>query len=103
MLYPIIPGAVSQFPSPDEITMNGKSRANEAGVTNCVQPGENSLLIREAHSDELNEVSLLIKEAYMEYQHSFPPEHWKFYLENIMDVRSRLGVSELIVAELNSN
>ncbi len=42
-----------------------------------------------------------MRDAYLEYGKSFPPEHWKSYLENIMDVRSRLGISELIVAELN--
>jgi GNAT superfamily N-acetyltransferase len=81
--------------------MNGKPTTNKAGVVNKGQPVKNGLLIRDACSEELNEVSLLIKEAYMEYRRSFPPEHWKFYLENIIDVHSRLGVSELIVAELD--
>jgi GNAT superfamily N-acetyltransferase len=81
--------------------MNGKSTTNKAGVANKGQPAKKGLLIRDAHSEELNEVSLLIREAYMEYEHSFPAEHWKFYLENIMDVRSRLSDSELIVAELD--
>jgi GNAT superfamily N-acetyltransferase len=81
--------------------MNGKLRTNEVSVTSDVQLGKNNLLIRDARSKELNEVSLLSREAYMEYQHYFPPEHWKFYLENIMNVRSRLGVSALIVAELD--
>lgn len=57
--------------------------------------------MRDAHSEELDDVSLLIRDAYLEYENSFPPEHWKSYLENIMDVRSRLSVSELIVSELN--
>jgi GNAT superfamily N-acetyltransferase len=81
--------------------MHGKSTVNKVGVTTDIRPRKNSLRIRDAHSEELNEVSLLIREAYMEYEHSFPAEHWKFYLENIMDVRSRLSDSELIVAELN--
>jgi ribosomal protein S18 acetylase RimI-like enzyme len=65
------------------------------------QLGGDSLLIRDARSEELDEVSLLMKDAYLEYRDSFPPERWKSYLENVMDVRSRLSVSELIVAELN--
>ena len=81
--------------------MNRESRANKAGVTDKIQPGKNDLRIRDAHSEELDEVSLLIKEAYIDYQHWFPEERWKLYLEDIMDVRSRLPVSELIVAELN--
>jgi ribosomal protein S18 acetylase RimI-like enzyme len=68
---------------------------------NSGQPGDDGLLIRDARSEELEEVSLLMRDAYLEYKDSFPPEHWKLYLENIMDVRSRLGVSKLIVAELN--
>ncbi len=42
-----------------------------------------------------------MRDAYLEYRDSFPAERWELYLENIMDVRSRLGVSQLIVAELN--
>jgi hypothetical protein len=57
-----------------EITMHGESTAKEAGVTNNDQLGKNNLLIRDARSEELDEVSLLIREAYMEYEHSFPPE-----------------------------
>jgi ribosomal protein S18 acetylase RimI-like enzyme len=65
------------------------------------QPGNDSLLIRNARSEELDEVSLLMRDAYMEYENSFLPEHWKSYLENIMDVRSHLSDSELTVAVLN--
>jgi GNAT superfamily N-acetyltransferase len=59
------------------------------------------LLIRDAQPEELDEVSLLIRDAYIEYRHAIPSRHWRFYLDSIMDVRSRLGVSELIVAELD--
>jgi GNAT superfamily N-acetyltransferase len=82
------------------MTMSAKLSAGETGITNGVQGVENALLIRDAHPQELDEVSLLVKEAYTEYRHSIPSRHWRFYLENIMDVRSRLGVSQLIVAEL---
>ena len=83
------------------MTMSAKLRVGEAGVTNGIQGGKNALLIRDAHPEELDEVSHLIKDAYIEYQHSITSRHWRFYLENIMDVRSRLDVSQLIVAELD--
>lgn len=67
------------------------------------QPGRYGLLIRDARHEELDEVSHLIRDAYLEYEVSFPPEHWKSYLEDIMNVRSRLGASELIVAELEKH
>jgi ribosomal protein S18 acetylase RimI-like enzyme len=49
----------------------------------------------------LDEVSLLLKDAYQQYENIIRPEAWKPYLEDIMDVKSRLGTSDLIVAELN--
>ncbi|MBI4188831.1 MAG: GNAT family N-acetyltransferase [Chloroflexi bacterium] len=61
----------------------------------------NGLKIRNARSNELTQVSLLLRDAYQQYQNSFPPVAWRFYLEDIMDVRSRLNASELVIAELN--
>jgi ribosomal protein S18 acetylase RimI-like enzyme len=63
--------------------------------------GNKRLLIRNARPDELDNVSLLLKDAYQQYENIIHPEAWKSYLEDIMDVRSRLGESDLIVAELN--
>jgi GNAT superfamily N-acetyltransferase len=83
------------------MTMSANSRAGKAGVTDNSRQGKNALLIRDVQPSELNDVSLLVREAYIEYQHSIPSRHWRLYLENITDVRSRLGVSELIVAELD--
>ena len=57
--------------------------------------------IRNGRPDELDEVSLLLRDAYQQYESFIRPEAWKQYLEDIMDVRSRLGESDLIVAELN--
>ena len=65
------------------------------------QPIEESPRIRNARIEELDEVSLLIRDAYQEYQASFPPEVWEGYSRDITDVRSRLDTSELIVAELS--
>ena len=55
--------------------------------------------IRDAKVEELDQVALLIRDAYQQYQASYPPETWEAYARDIMDVRSRMGVSELIVAE----
>jgi GNAT superfamily N-acetyltransferase len=60
-----------------------------------------SLVIRNAHSEELDQVALLLKEAYAEYERFMPREIFQSYLEDIMDVRSRLPQSELLVAELD--
>ena len=62
-------------------------------------PIEERPSIRDARVEELDQVALLIRDAYKEYQASFPPEVWEGYARDIMDVRSRLHVSELIVAE----
>jgi ribosomal protein S18 acetylase RimI-like enzyme len=60
-----------------------------------------NILIRNARPAELDNVSLLLKDAYQQYENIIHPEAWKSYLEDIMDVRSRLGKSDLIIAELN--
>jgi len=60
-----------------------------------------NILIRNARPDELDDISLLIKDTYQQYENFIPPERWKNYLADIMDVRGRLGQSELIVAELD--
>ena len=59
------------------------------------------LIIRNARPDESDDVSLLLRDAYRQYENFFRPETWKSYLEDIMDVPSRLGKSDLIVAELD--
>ncbi len=81
--------------------MTKEERANKATTTDNSTPGTDGLIIRDARIEELNKVSIVIKEAYLEYKDSIPPENWKFYLEDIMNVRSRLEVSNLIVAEKN--
>jgi len=63
------------------------------------QPIEERPRIRDARLEELDQVALLIRDAYQEYQASFPPEVWEGYARDIMDVRGRLDASELIVAE----
>ncbi len=63
------------------------------------QPNEERSLVRDAIVEDLDNVALLIRDAYQEYQAYFPPEDWERYSRDIMDVRSRLDTSELIVAE----
>ncbi len=62
---------------------------------------DKQLLLRNARSDELDSVSLLIRDANERYESLLPPEAWKFYVNDMMDVRARLNESELIVAELD--
>ncbi len=62
-----------------------------------------SVLIRDARSEDLDEVSNLLKDAYQQYALSMPEPHWQAYLADIMDVRSRLQESELIVAEISGH
>ena len=62
---------------------------------------DKQLLLREARSDDLDNVSRLIRAAYQQYEHLLPVEAWKFYVEDMMDVRKRLNESQLIVAELD--
>jgi ribosomal protein S18 acetylase RimI-like enzyme len=58
------------------------------------------LNIRDVRHDELDEVANLTREAYLQYKDFIPEPAWKSYLEDMMDVRSRLGAAELIVAEM---
>ena len=64
-------------------------------------PSSEALQIRNARPEELDTVSQLLKEAYQQYASSIPPEVWQSYLQDVMDVRSRLNDAELIVAGLN--
>jgi GNAT superfamily N-acetyltransferase len=57
-------------------------------------------LIRDFQITELITVSRLINDAFKQYAPSTPSKSWQSYLEEITDVPSRLGDSELIVAEL---
>ena len=63
------------------------------------EPMEQPLIVRDSREEELDQVALLMRDAYQEYRAAFPAELWEGYLRDIMDVRSRIGISELIVAE----
>jgi GNAT superfamily N-acetyltransferase len=64
---------------------------------------ENHLVIRDAYADELDKVSLLIRDSYLQYEKFMPPQAWQSYLQDMMDVGSRLPDSQLIVAELKGD
>jgi ribosomal protein S18 acetylase RimI-like enzyme len=66
-------------------------------------PANATLEIRNARPSELTEVSFLLRDAYQQYENCLPPDVWKYYLEDIMDVRSRLDASELIVATVGGH
>jgi GNAT superfamily N-acetyltransferase len=59
------------------------------------------ILVRDARLEELDKISLLLKEAYQQYQSMLPSDAWNYYVEDIMNVRSRFNESQLIVAEVN--
>lgn len=54
--------------------------------------------IRDARADELDEVARLLDEVYGEFRPRFPPGAWERYIGEIVDVRSRLPGSGLVVA-----
>jgi len=56
------------------------------------------LVVREAGLDELDAIASLLKQVYSEYRPHFPAETWERYVGEILDVRSRLTDSVLIVA-----
>ena len=58
-------------------------------------------MVRNARVEELDQIALLLKKAYAEYERFMPREVFQSYLEDIVDVRSRLPDSELLVAELD--
>lgn len=67
------------------------------------EPSGDFLNVRDAWPEELDEVAIVIGAAYREYALLFPSEAWETYARNIVDVRSRLGETELIVAERSGN
>jgi hypothetical protein len=59
------------------------------------------LILREARPYDFDNVSRLIRDAYQQYENFLPQDAWKFYVEDMIDVRRRLNESQLIVAELD--
>ena len=57
------------------------------------------LRLRDARVSELDEIGRLLCEIYGVFRGHLPPQAWERYIGEIVDVGSRLGESELIVAE----
>lgn len=60
---------------------------------------ESDLLIRDASSEDLEEVDALMQRAYQEFESSVSTGFAESYLEDARQVHSRLGELDLIVAE----
>lgn len=58
--------------------------------------------VRDAGLHELDAIASLLEEVYSEYRPHFPADAWELYLGEIVDVRSRLTDSVLIVAASES-
>ena len=92
-LFYVLTNAPGQY----NVSMSEHAAAGEPQWTG--QPGNEQTLVRDARPEELDQVAVMMRDAYLEYQAHFPADVWERYARNIMDVRSRLDVSELIVAE----
>ena len=58
--------------------------------------------ISDARLEQLDEGCLVLRAAFRQYENLIPSGVWQSYLEDILDVRSRLSEAELIVAGLNN-
>jgi ribosomal protein S18 acetylase RimI-like enzyme len=61
------------------------------------------LVLRSAREHELVTVGDLIVESFAQYRASVPAEVWTEYVQDMRDVRGRLPVSDLIVAEVDGS
>jgi ribosomal protein S18 acetylase RimI-like enzyme len=73
---------------------------NTSGNSDAALGIKSGLCLRDARPDDLDRVALLLRDAYQEYAKFLPPPVWERYLQDIMNVRGRRDVAELIVAEL---
>jgi ribosomal protein S18 acetylase RimI-like enzyme len=55
--------------------------------------------LRDARAGELDEVAGLLAEVYAVFRRRLPARAWESYIGEIVDVGSRLGESDLVVAE----
>lgn len=58
-------------------------------------------MLRDARAEELDEISTLLSVSYAQYMPENPSPAWVDYERDIGDVRKRLAVSTLIVAEVD--
>lgn len=71
----------------------------EGVVETSSRRARSELRLRDARVSELDEIGRLLGEIYGVFRGHLPPQAWERYIGEIVDVRSRLGESELIVAE----
>lgn len=63
---------------------------------------EDTVLIRDAHVDELDAIRELTLEAYAEFATSMPAVNWRGLKATVIRTLSQPGNAEVIVAELNN-
>lgn len=62
----------------------------------AIRPG---IVVREAKQGDLVRVIEVLRAANVEFELVLPPAFYRAYLANVLDLRSRLGQSQLFVAE----
>lgn len=62
-----------------------------------------TVTVRDARSDELDQIAALMVDAYAQYAEVLPVHLWEDYASEIADVRRRLPHSQLIVAEVDGH
>ena len=60
-----------------------------------------SVTVRLARDDERETARALLAAAYAQYEEALPPENWRRYRADILDLEGRSGTSDLLVAELD--
>lgn len=71
----------------------------ETLVNHAQSSSSSDVRLRDARTHELDELAQLLAEVYRGFRGHLPDGAWEHYIGEIVDVRSRLGESELIVAE----
>src|SRR5215217_5563034 len=71
----------------------------ESLVNHAQSSSPSDVRLRDARTHELDELAQLLAEVYRGFRGHLPDGAWEHYIGEIADVRSRLGESELIVAE----
>ena len=64
-----------------------------------VETAGSEVRVRDARAEELGDVAALLGEVYAAFRDTLPAGAWERYIGEIVDVRSRLGVSDVILAE----
>jgi GNAT superfamily N-acetyltransferase len=61
----------------------------------------NSVVIRRARPDELDEAGRITLEAYRQYEGDFPGDYWEPYAVELANARARAELGIVVVAELD--